>query len=168
MKRILLIIAGLVILLAACNAQYSTLKSKYNYKQYTYQLGDPYIPSTMSLASLAFPGLGQLIEGETTRGLGFLGTSLALTAIRWKIVFGRSDLSWTARDYIVNFTRFGRIGLRIWSAINANHIAKVNDLAFRDKYKTAVSFKILPFSGQLDNYGLLRTDPVGLTLLVSF
>jgi hypothetical protein len=60
----------------------------------------------------------------------------------------------------------------LWWPLNghllASRIAKVNDLAFRDKYNSTVSLKILPYSGLLDNYGFCKTDPVGITLLVSF
>lgn len=34
----------------------------------------------MGLASFFIPGLGQMLSGETGRGLAFLGGSMALTA----------------------------------------------------------------------------------------
>jgi len=167
MKRILVIITGLIILPFACNAQYSIYKAKYDYRSYSYQLGDPYKPSQMSLSSALIPGLGQLIEGESMRGLGFLGGSISLVAFKW-IVIWKTDASWTAKDVIRKSTLIGQIGLRVWSGINASRIAKVNNLAFRDKYNSTVSLKILPYSGLLDNYGFCKTEPVGITLLVSF
>lgn len=167
MKRIIAIITGLLLLHIACDAQYSIYKAKYDYHAYSYQMGDPYKPSMMSLSSAIIPGLGQLIEGESMRGLGFLGGSIALAVFK-RIVIWKTDASWTAKDVIRKSAFIGQIGLRVWSGINASRIAKVNDLAFRDKYNSTVSLKILPYSGLLDNYGSYKTGPVGITLLVSF
>jgi hypothetical protein len=88
-------------------------------------------------------------------------------AFKWTFTF-KTDASYTAKDVIRKSVLIGQIGLRVWSGINASRIAKVNDLAFRDKYNSTVSLKILPYSGLLDNYGFCKTDPVGITLLVSF
>ena len=167
MKRILVIITGLIIFPIVCDAQYSIYKAKYDYREYSYQMGDPYNPSTMSFASAVIPGLGQIIEGESARGIGFLGGSIALTGFKW-IVFWKTNASYTAKDVIRKSALIGQIGLRVWSGINASRIAKVNNLAFRDKYKSIVTLKILPYSGLLDNCGFCKTDPVGITLLVSF
>ena len=167
MKSILEIIIGLIILHTACDAQYSIYKANYDYRAYSYQMGDPYNPSAMSFASAVIPGLGQIIEGESARGLGFLGGSIALAGFKW-IVIWKTNASYTAKDVIRKSALIGQIGLRVWSGINASRIAKVNNLAFRDKYNSPVSLKILPYSGLLDDYGFCKTDPFGITLLVSF
>ena len=166
-KKILVTITGLIILHVASNAQYSIYKDKYDYRTYTYQMGDPYKPSQMSICSVIIPGLGQLIEGESIRGLAFLGGSIALAIFKMREIW-RPGVSFTESNAIRNSVLIGQIGLRVWSGINASRIAKVNDLAFRDKYNSTVNLKILPYSGILDYYGFCKTGPVGITLLVSF
>jgi len=167
MKRILVIITGLMILSKATDAQYSIYKAKYDYRTYSFQMGDPYNPSAMGFASIVIPGLGQIIEGESTRGLGFLGGSIAMAGFKW-IVIWKTNASYTAKDIIRKSNLVGQIGLRVWSGINAGRIAKVNNLAFRDKYDSVLTMKILPYSDLLDNYGFCKTYPVGLTLILSF
>jgi len=161
MEKKIAIITGLIILCLVCDAQYSTYKAKYDYHTYSYQMGDPYKPSQMSFASALIPGLGQLIEGETVRGLAFFGGSIALVVYKWETYPNP-----TAQSFYLNLIE--QIGLRVWSGINANRIAKVYDLAFRDKYKSTENLKILPYQGLLDNYGLCKIEPVGITLLISF
>jgi hypothetical protein len=167
MKRIFAIITGLIILHVASDAQYNIYKDKYDYRTFTYQMGDPYKPSQMIISSALIPGLGQLIEGESIRGLAFLGGSIALAVFKTRLIW-RPDVSFTTSNAIRNSVLIGQIGLRVWSGINASRIAKVNDLAFRDKYNSAVNLKILPYSDILDYYRFCKTKPVGITLLLSF
>ena len=163
MKRILVIITGLIILHTACDAQYSIYKAKYDYRAYSYQMGDPYKPSLMSLASALIPGLGEIIEGESMRGLGFLGGSIALVVFKWLVIL-KTDASYTA---IRKSALIGQIGLRVWSGIDASRIAKVNDLAFRDKYKTSYSLQIQPYINTT-YYNQTGSVPAGITLIIEF
>jgi hypothetical protein len=167
MKKILVIMTGLIILHSACDAQYKLNKTRYDYHVYSYQMGDPYNPPVMSLASVFIPGLGQIIEGESLRGFCFLGGSLSLAVIKRAVIWNR-HYSYTFQDVIGQSNRIGQVVLRVWSAIDASRVAKVNDLAFRDKYNSPVSLKILPYPDLSDQYGILRTNPVGITLIVSF
>jgi len=50
---------------------YKINKQKYDYKMYMPQPGDPNNPAVMGLASFFIPGLGQMLSGETGRGLAF-------------------------------------------------------------------------------------------------
>jgi len=167
MGKKIAIITGFIILHIACDAQYSSNKTIYDYHEYSYQMGDPYKPSQMSLASAFIPGLGQFIEGESSRGLAFLGGSIALVTTKWVVIY-KTDASYTVKDVIRKSALIGQIALRIWSGINASRIAKVNNLSFRDKYNSTVSLKILPYSGFMDNYRFCKADPVGIALLLSF
>ena len=60
---------------------YKINKQKYDYKMYMPQPGDPNNPAVMGLASFFIPGLGQMLSGETGRGLAYLGGSIALSGI---------------------------------------------------------------------------------------
>ncbi len=130
-------------------------------------MGDPFNPSVMALSSVIIPGFGQIIEGENMRGFCFLSGSLSMAVIKRIVVFNR-HLSLTFQDVIRQSNRVGQIGLRVWAAIDASRVAKVNNLAFRDKYNSPVILTILPFTDLRDQYGLLNTNPAGLTLIVSF
>ncbi len=167
MKKIISLAALLLLFSISCNAQYRINKTKYNYHTYSFQMGDPYNPSVMSLASVCIPGLGQIIEGESSRGFCFLGGSLSLGIIN-RLVRWNMHYSWTFKDVIRQSNRVGQIGLRVWSAIDASRVAKVNDLAFRDKYNSKISLKILPYPVFENPYGFCKTDPVGVTLIFSF
>ncbi len=90
-----------------------------------------------------------------------------MAVIKRIVVFNR-HLSLTFQDVIRQSNRVGQIGLRVWAAIDASRVAKVNNLAFRDKYNSPVILTILPFTDLRDQYGLLNTNPAGLTLIVSF
>jgi hypothetical protein len=167
MKRTFVMAAGMIFFISACNAQYRINKTKYDYHTYSYQMGDPYIPSAMSLASVFIPGLGHIIEGESLRGLCFIGGSLSLAVIKRAVVWNR-NYSLTFQDVIRQSNRIGQIALRVWSAFDASRVAKVNNLAFRARYNSNINFTVLPYSDITDPYGLINSDPIGMTIIVSF
>jgi len=73
MKKILLLTTLLCFTaLTATEAQYSVNKTKYDYRTYVPEVGDPYNPGVAGLASFFIPGLGQMISNEGGRGAGFL------------------------------------------------------------------------------------------------
>ena len=121
----------------------------------------------MSFSSAVIPGLGQLIEGETLRGLGFLGGSIALGVFK-RLVIWTTNMDWDEKNMIRKSVFMGQIGLRVWSGINASRIAKVNDMAFREKYNSTINLKIMPYSGILDYYGFSKSNICGITLLFTF
>jgi hypothetical protein len=169
MKSILTLAFLVMIYSEACNAQYKVNKTKYDRHTYSYQSGDPYNPSTMALASALIPGLGEILEGEGKRGFPFLVGSLSLTVTKYYVFFRNSpEMSYTAQDVIRKSILFTQIGLRIWSAIDASRVAKVNNLAFRDKYKKDISLQILPFCEAQNNHRISMFYPVGITIFVSF
>jgi hypothetical protein len=170
MKRTFVTVAGLIFLISACNAQYKLNKPVFDTCAYTYQMGDPYNPTVMALASAIIPGLGQIFEGESARGFGFLGGFLAFTAVKWAWLYLPSDnppgeSSWRFMRYSV---LAGKTILRLWSGIDASHVAKVNNLAFRARYNSNINFKVLPFPDKTDPYGLINSNPIGITIIVSF
>src|SRR5450759_4570003 len=73
MKRISLILISVFLISTSINAQYKINKTKYNFRTYTYQVGDPYNTALAGIASLLIPGLGQMVSGEGGRGAAFLG-----------------------------------------------------------------------------------------------
>lgn len=142
-------------------------KKMYNYKAYSWQQGDRYNPTVAGVFSFLIPGLGQITSGEAGRGLAFLVPSVVA-----EVVFFESERKFNEenvklfpdiskqKEYAsqVIISGIAVIGLSIWSAIDAVHVAKVNNMYFRDKSKNNVSLKIKPYTNILpDNnvgYGL--------------
>lgn len=159
--------------------KYKALKSQYNYKNYMPMVGDAYSPGWSGTASFFIPGLGQIICGETGRGLAFLGgqvlaggvlCGMALRA--WDVNFGYvirgrygfsnfQDETWLV---IAGIGAAVAVGLDIWSSIDAVRIAKVKNMYLQDvRGQYAFDMKMFP---SLNYVG--GTYAPGLTLAVSF
>ena len=149
MKKLCLITFSIIILYTAANAQYKIIKSKYDYRTYKYQAGDPYNPGIAGFASLLIPGLGQMSSGAGGRGAAFLGGFVGCITI---YAIGSSHYyedaegdTWRAGSVIYRYFRC--IAIDIISVIDAVRVAKVTNLYFRDKYMTSYSLKISPYIG---------------------
>ena len=167
MKILALIIAGLIFLNLITDAQYRINKTKYDLKAYHYQFGDPFNPGVMGFASFVIPGLGQILEGETVRGLGFFGGFVGLNIIKYRIRMGH-PIGSSNKVTSLNTVRYVLAGLHIWSLFDAIHVARVNNMAFRDQNKTTFDLQLLPYVGSYDYSTLNNEVPVGLTLLINF
>jgi hypothetical protein len=167
MKIISLIIAGLLILNIISNAQYKVNKTKFDLKTYHYEFGDPYNPGVMGFASLAIPGFGQILEGETARGFCFIGGWVSLNIIKYGIRM-RPNSGSLNNVKSLNAVRYMLVGLHVWSLFDAIHVAKVNNMVFRDQNKTTFDLQLLPYLGSYDYFRLNDEVPVGLTLLINF
>jgi hypothetical protein len=174
-KLVILLLANLLLSLNA-NAQYKINKIKYNYQTYTHQVGDPYNPAVAGLTSLFVPGLGQMISGEAGRGAAFMGgfvgsILMVVSGVNLSETFTESSPGNLGDAFLVIFlTGIGTIGIitvDIWSVVNGVRVAKVNNLAFRDKKKSLYDFKIKPFINAT-YYIQTGSMPVGLSLIVQF
>jgi hypothetical protein len=167
MKIITLIIAELFILNLITNAQYRNNKTKYDLKTYHYEVGDPFNPGVMGFASLVIPGFGQILEGETARGFCFIGGWVGLNIIKYGILMRPESGSLQSTSNL-NKVRYVLVGLRIWSLFDAIHVAKVNNMVFRDQGKSSFDLQLLPYVGSYDYFRLNDEVPAGLTLLINF
>ena len=121
-----------------CLSQYSQNKALYDYKSYQYQIGDRYDPTIAGVASFLFPGLGQVMVGETARGVGFFMGYVASTALIFSIDTDLSSTndneSYRSSQHSKAFIGLGGMLLTwIWSTSDAVRVAKVNNMAWRDK-----------------------------------
>jgi hypothetical protein len=74
MKKDILIYFILLAFAVNVKAQtYNINKDKFDFHQYIPEYGDPYNPAVSGICSLIVPGLGQMMCGETGRGLAFMG-----------------------------------------------------------------------------------------------
>ena len=162
---------------------YKINKQKYDYKMYMTQPGDPNNPAVMGLASFFIPGLGQMLSGETGRGLAFLGGSIALSGIT---VAG----ALMSYDEVTTYNQFGSfteyetnpagvaimltglaatIALDVWAIVDAVRVAKVNNMYIQDLRGNLSSVKVElnPFIDTHNYLGQANTS-AGLSLKVTF
>jgi hypothetical protein len=152
------------------NDHYGFNKTKYNYRTYSFKKGDPYNPSSAGFASLIIPGLGQMISGETGRGLLFL-TGFTGSLVVSMVEFLNFANSYEGQNVIgLQVSMAGLIGalcIDLWSVGDAVRVAKVNNLALRVKHKSSYNLNIKPFLNTPD-YDRKHNIPIGLALKVTF
>jgi hypothetical protein len=159
MRKIFLISLGILVLSIVTDAQYRINKTKYDTSNYKYLPGDRYNPPVGVLASLLVPGLGQAISGEVVRGLLFYGGYIGCAAMVF-VSYG----SGVGGPGLFLLGIAGMFTVFIYSVIDAPRVAKINNLAWRDKRKTGLSLKVSPYAGFL----LGQKLPLGLSLKFNF
>jgi hypothetical protein len=161
MKKIFLILGCIMILNTVTDAQYRVNKKKYDYKAYQHQTGDPYNPACAGFASLLVPGMGQMVSGEVLRGACFLG---GCTGFFLLMVIGGSSANGESGYGAILLGFTGIIAIDLISLVDAVHVAKVNNLVFRDKYKTSYKLQLSPYFGSFKTESI----PAGLSLKFQF
>ena len=152
MKKFFLIAFGFVLLSNISHAQYKLNKHQYDYKNYVYKQGDPYNPGIAALASFFVPGLGQMVCDEVYRGLAFMGGTAGFYIMYVggvATLVTDSNNNETIGVTMVAAGLVGALTVNIWSIVDAIHVAKVNNMAHRDRKKSASRFGISPYFGKL-------------------
>lgn len=179
MKKVYLVLAGVCIMSIAANAQYKINRVEYNFHTYSYQKDDPYKPIAAGIASLILPGMGQIISGEVGRGFGFLGGFIgSIVVFSTGVGFFISSIPTSENDpinegrletglVIMDVAFLGALSIDICSVIDAVRVAKVNDLAFRDRKKTSYNINIQPYINK-SNYTLNGKTSLGLSFRITF
>ena len=174
--------------LAASNANaqtYNENKLKYDPRMYTQQFGDPYNPTLSGVCSWFIPGLGQMICGETGRGLAFFGgyaacgavcmvgiVSAAVSGVNENIYQYGSGYMYTsapkAGGGLMLLGMLGMAAVDIWSIVDAVNVAKVNNMYMQSLRKSsALNIQVAPYISQISVNNKLES-PVGLSLRVQF
>ena len=157
MKKILFIFTCLVVFVFTSNAQYKINKTQYNPKQYVHEVGNPYNPTVAGLTSFFIPGLGQMFSGEFVRGLTFLGIWGGSFAA---ILYGFEDAEALFFGGMIVF-----LVTPIWAIIDAVKVAKVNNMAWRDRQGNVLSLQVNPYIGANT---INNSNPVGLSVRLNF
>jgi hypothetical protein len=152
---------------------YKQIKMNYNTRMYVSQPTDPYNPAISGLCSWLIPGLGQMICGETSRGLGFLGGYAGCYIVMGvgSVVAADSyeDGAIIAGSLLTIVGAVGLLTVDIWSIVDAVKVAKVKNMYVSDMRKNTSSFhlEVAPYMDQISlNNEIVR--PVGLTMRVRF
>ena len=154
MKKLFITVLVTVMAFATASAQqsekvrYSEIKGNYNPKEYVAQATDPYHVGWYEAASFFIPGIGQLLSGETWRGLAFIGGEAILVSVittaaenvtnvaitnESGFLTGYTDPKVGKRNMAVLLTALGvDLGLSIWSSIDARNVAKVKNMYYQD------------------------------------
>jgi hypothetical protein len=158
------------------DAQYKIYKEKYDYRHYIYKPGDPYNPSTAAFASIFIPGLGQMICGEGLRGTGFLfGCAGSLVvSIAGLIHTTSADESDSNFEQVQTTSIIMWIGglagaatFWIWSIADAPRVARVKNLALRDKKNVPGKLSIQPYF-KFQSYPTENKAMLGLSVDINF
>jgi len=153
---IIIFLLSFSISLAVADAQYRINKKKYDYHGYSYQPGDPYNPGAAAFGSLIAPGLGQMISGETGRGLftmgrcaAFLGISVTGFAMMLNVDERDPDFNKKLNTgWTLIMTGLGCAAVNwLWAIIDAPKVAKVNNLAYRDLGNKPDNLSFRPYFG---------------------
>jgi hypothetical protein len=158
---------------STADAQYRLNKTMYKSKDYFYLAGDPYNPSVAGLTSFLVPGLGQMISGEPGRGVaffgGFAGGAIMIAAgvsqsYKYTEDSPGNEGNWVLVAGLVAVGIIDMVGMDIWAVADAIYVAKINNLASRDKNKTGFNVKFSPYYGAFNN----EPDSIGLSLKIRF
>jgi len=168
MKSILLFI----VLIAAtqnANAQYSIDKEKYDFRDYEFRESDRYNPTIATVAALVVPGLGHFYCKENQRGLriiGIFGGGMVVTmsglVVEVLTNMDGSRKGFTVGQGLIAAGLLTSVGVYVWSPIDAARVAKVKNLALRDKQGTSFTIGLAP-----QNINP-TSQTIGLSLKVNF
>jgi hypothetical protein len=172
MKKFASLLIGFLFICSLANGQYKINKTKYDFRAYSYKVGDPYNTGIAGVCSFLVPGLGQMVSGETGRGVAFLATDLGFSVMYVVGLLKMTEDIQNGRmgengSGLFAAGAIGMLTVTIWSTIDAVRVAKVNNLAFRDKNKTSYNFKIQPFVSTINNYSIPKSV-TGLTFIATF
>jgi hypothetical protein len=107
-------------------------------RAYSFKKGDPFNPISAGFASLIIPGLGQMISGETGRGLLFFtGFTSCLAVSALAFVKGAYSADGTKAFQVSEAGLIGALCIDLWSIGDAVKVAKVNNLVLRNKHRSS-------------------------------
>lgn len=144
-------------------------------QKYIYQQAKTRNPFGMATASFLIPGLGQMMLGKASGLLFFTGWTICfatmLTAGRplFHAIFiaGPDDPNYYKTPTLFLIGLAGGFSIRIWSAANASHLAKINNSNLRERNRNTSSVSLLPYTGYASPLTGNAT-PVGLSIRINF
>lgn len=146
---------------------YTINKLNYDHRMYAPQMGDYYNPGLCGVASFLVPGLGQIVAGETGRGLAFMGGYVG-GAVLYGAGYVRL-LTLQSQGFGTMLLGFGAmVGVSIWSITDAVKVAKVNNLYLRDKNKlSTIDVQFAPYVSAVSTANPAQSS-AGMSLRVRF
>ena len=137
------------------NMKYREYKNYYNPRFYFRDVDDAFSPEISGIASFFIPGLGQCVDGEWGRGIGFFAANMGLNVL----VLG--SLAAVVSDYattdefggdggaaaLLGCALLGQAVVYIWNICDAVRVAKIKNMYYRDisSQNAGLDIKIEPF-----------------------
>lgn len=152
MKRCIPLIICTFLLSLQVQAQYCINKNKYNTFNYKFQKGDNVDPALAGVASFFIPGLGQALSGEYLRGAAFFGGYSGGAAIYYAghrlSHKNRNSVTDDDEGLLLRIVGIGSmVSVQIISIADAVKVAKVNNLAIRDRYNNvSAQLSLMPYT----------------------
>lgn len=179
MRKIIFASIFLAAFVVSMNSQsYKLNKYKFDSHLYVPEFGDAYNPTVSGLCSFFVPGLGQMICGETGRGVAFLGGYIGCFVVAEAgAIQITSNLGYNGYGYNGNpnagvgtmlLGLGGMAFVGIWSIVDAVKVAKVNNMYYRSLRNTSsLKLEMSPYTEKLSINNQVVT-PVGLSMRVKF
>lgn len=168
MKKFILITLVVLLYANTTNAQYKVNRTIYNYRAYSYEAGDPYNPTLCGVLSFIIPGVGQMVAQESGRGAAFLVADIGFTIIYFigTVQMGNDPAELNGAGAVL-IGAAGILTTTIWATVDAVRVAKVNNLAWRDKNNTGFNLQLEPFVLPLNTNNSTEAQ-IGLCLRINF
>lgn len=132
--------------------KYKEYKDLYDASQYIREEGDQYRPFWSGFASFLIPGLGQGVDDEWGRALGFFAADLGLDAL---FLIGLQGFNSTERNIqkenagatLCVLASIGLAIVDIYSIADAAHVAKVKNMYHQDirSQRASLRLKLEPY-----------------------
>lgn len=154
--------------------RYNQYKRLYNHREYVPEQGDRYSVGWGGWASFFIPGLGQMINGEGGRGVGYLLGSILCEAVT---ISGSNLVNGGMADIGAPILLSGLIALMavdISAIVDGVRVAKIKNMYYQDlqlmKKYPEVNFTMQPYiSTTGGRIGAVPDTPVaGVTLCMTF
>ena len=148
---------------------YKQLKTIYNFRLYEPSFADRHNPTLAGVASFFIPGLGQLICGETGRGLAFLGSHIGGAVLMLVASEYGYEYESAGATLLSAALAIGVVALDVYSIIDGIRVAKVKNMYeqdWREQQRTR-ELSLYPSVNYINvNHNVKPT--AGLTLSMTF
>ena len=160
--------------------RYREMKHIYDPKMYIRQFDDKYSPGWLGVASFIIPGLGEAIEGEWWRAIGFVAGNVGLKYLigQGVDIYYSGNINGTIDETyeistLAKVCAIANIGLNIWSVVDAVRIAKVKNMYYQDlrarRGLAALDVKLEPFVASVPSpVSQGFTPSAGLSFKITF
>lgn len=148
---------------------------RFDDQKYIYQQAKSRNPSGLATASFLIPGLGQMMLGESSGVLFFTGWTICFATmlatgkplLHAIFITGPDDPNYYKTPILFLIGLAGGVSIRIWSATNASHLAKMYNFNLRERNRNTGSVSLLPYTGYASPLTGNAT-PVGLSIRINF
>ena len=138
------------------NMKYREYKNYYNPRFYFRDVDDAFSPEISGIASFFIPGLGQCVDGEWGRGIGFFAANMGLNVlVLGSLAAVVSHNNATTDEFggdegaaaFLGCALLGQAVVYIWNICDAVRVAKIKNMYYRDisSQNAGLDIKVEPF-----------------------